>query len=110
MLPPAVLPPAVPPLNVASFGLHARTVTASTSEVPQTVSNFATNISAGPSNEAAQTLTFTVSVTNATGGLTFSGPIGTELTTISAVAVTAEPKTGSATPTMPIVLMGPVTH
>ena len=47
-------------------------VTASTSEVPQTVSNFATNISAGPSNEATQTLTFTVTVTNATGGLTFA--------------------------------------
>ncbi|HJT65247.1 MAG TPA: Ig-like domain-containing protein [Pyrinomonadaceae bacterium] len=38
---------------------------------PQTVNNFATNISAGP-NETGQTLTFNVSPTGSTGTLTFS--------------------------------------
>jgi hypothetical protein len=38
---------------------------------PQTVLNFATNISAGP-NETGQTLTFNVSPTGSTGSLTFS--------------------------------------
>jgi VCBS repeat-containing protein len=47
-------------------------VNVSTSEVPQTASNFASNISAGPSDEATQTLTFTLTITNSTGGLTFA--------------------------------------
>jgi VCBS repeat-containing protein len=49
-------------------------VTESTTEQPQTVNNFATNISAGPTDEASQTLTFTATVTNTTGGLTFATP------------------------------------
>ena len=44
------------------------------------------------------------------GVLTLAGSLGPELSTVSAVAVTAEPKAGSAAPTMPIVLMGAVTH
>ncbi len=38
----------------------------------QTVSSFATNISAGSANESGQTLTFNVSQTASTGGLTFA--------------------------------------
>ncbi|MEO8381418.1 MAG: Ig-like domain-containing protein, partial [Acidobacteriota bacterium] len=40
---------------------------------PQTVNGFATAVSAGPANESAQTLTFTLTPTGTTGGLTFSG-------------------------------------
>ncbi|MBO0879449.1 MAG: cadherin-like domain-containing protein, partial [Mycobacterium sp.] len=40
---------------------------------PQTVANFATNISAGPPDESGQTLTgFTLTANGTTGGLTFS--------------------------------------
>ncbi len=37
-----------------------------------TVNSFATNISAGPSDESSQTLSFTVTVTNTTGNVAFS--------------------------------------
>ena len=47
---------------------------------------------------------------DAGGVLTLLGSLQPALSTVTAVAVTAEPKTGSATPTMPIVLIGQVTH
>jgi anti-sigma-K factor RskA len=45
---------------------------------------------------------------DASGALTLAGSLQPELSTVSAVAVTAEPASGSQTPTMPIVLMGPL--
>ena len=47
---------------------------------------------------------------DASGILTLAGSLQPALSTVSAVAVTAEPKAGSAAPTMPIVLVGTVTH
>lgn len=47
----------------------------------QSVANFATNISAGPASEAGQTLTFILTPTGTTGGLTFSTPPSIDPTT-----------------------------
>lgn len=47
---------------------------------------------------------------DAGGAFTLAGALDPALSTVSAVAVTAEPKAGSPTPTMPIVLMGAVAH
>jgi hypothetical protein len=55
-----------------SFTIAANPPAVSQDAGPQTVNNFATNISPGATNEAGQTLTFNVSPTGSTGTLTFS--------------------------------------
>ena len=55
-----------------SFTIAADPPAISQDAGPQTVNNFATNISPGATNEAGQILTFNVSPTGSTGTLTFS--------------------------------------
>ncbi|NOS68618.1 MAG: hypothetical protein HOP33_01630 [Verrucomicrobia bacterium] len=50
--------------DVPSFSLSTNQVTVAEDAGAQTVTNFATSISSGPTNESAQTLTFTVTATN----------------------------------------------
>jgi CSLREA domain-containing protein len=63
-----------------SFTIAANPPTVFQDAGPQTVLNFATNISAGP-NEAGQTLTFNISPTGSTGTLTFSAAPAIDATT-----------------------------
>lgn len=62
----------VTPVNDApSFTLAGNPAASNEDAGPQSVANFAASISVGPSNESGQTLTFNVTQTATTGGLTF---------------------------------------
>lgn len=62
----------VTPVNDApSFTLAGNPAASNEDAGPQSVANFAASISAGPSNESGQTLSFNVTQTATTGGLTF---------------------------------------
>jgi hypothetical protein len=62
----------ITPVNDAPSFTRGADVAVAESAGAQTVANWATAISAGPADEASQAVTFTVTVTGATNGLTFS--------------------------------------
>lgn len=57
--------------DAPSFTLAGNPAVSNEDAGPQTVANFAANMSAGPASEVGQLLTFSVSQTATTGGLTF---------------------------------------
>jgi hypothetical protein len=87
-----VLPVNDPP----SFTIAANPPTVNQDAGPQTVLNFATNISAGP-NETGQILTFNVSPTGSTGTLTFSTAPAIDATTGTLTYTATNGTSGTAT-------------
>ena len=79
-----------------SFTIAADPPTVLQDAGPQTVSNFATNISDGP-NETGQILTFNVTPNGSTGGLTFSTPPAIDSTTGTLTYTATNGTSGTAT-------------
>ncbi|HKP80856.1 MAG TPA: Ig-like domain-containing protein, partial [Pyrinomonadaceae bacterium] len=80
-----------------SFTIAANPPTVNQDAGPQTVLNFATNISAGAANESGQTLTFNVSPNGTTGTLSFSSAPAIDATTGTLTYTANNGTTGTAT-------------